>query len=443
MSLDERTPEERERARLERERRRQGGGADEARGPMPSPGPANSPASRAAPPTERQTPSAKNSRRRTPPSPSATSSHGEPEHDEILHPTTPPRRPPTGRRRIAALVALAVAVIVPIWSINALFQPFAGDGRGHGQVRVEIPRGADVGAIGRLLADNHVVASGRIFSLRAGWSGKSGEFQAGRYSFGRDMGYAAAIDLLAEGPNAKVTTVTVIEGRSRKETARQVAQLGLTGDYLAESRSSRLLNPVSFGAPKSVEDLEGFLFPATYELAARVSSRQLVKQQLTAFRRSIRRVDMSYARRKNLTVFDVVTIASLIEREVQVASERRLVAAVIYNRLKQGIPLGIDATSRFETDNWSEPLTNAVLTSDTPYNTRTRRGLPPGPIGSPGLASLRAAARPANVGYLFYVADPCKPGAHAFSTTDAEFQRDVERYKRARDAAGGRQPDGC
>jgi uncharacterized YceG family protein len=152
---------------------------------------------------------------------------------------------------------------------------------------------------------------------------------------------------------------------------------------------------------------------------------------------------MRYAKSKNLTVYDVLTIASLIEREVEVPRERKLVAAVIYNRLKAGIPLGIDATTRFETRNWTNAITNAQLQARTPYNTRLNKGLPPGPIGNPGIASIKAAANPASVKYLFYVANPCNPGTHSFSTTNAEFQQNVAKYNAARAKAGGKAPTGC
>ena len=123
------------------------------------------------------------------------------------------------------------------------------------------------------------------------------------------------------------------------------------------------------------------------------------------------------------------------------ARERKLVAAVIYNRLKAGQPLGIDATIRYATGNWSQPLKQSELAIDSAYNTRTRAGLPPGPIGNPGLASLQAAARPARVGYLYYVVKPGTCGEHAFSSTDAEFARDQQRYNEAREAAGGQVAD--
>lgn len=417
----ERTPEERERARLERLARRGG----EAPPPMPQPVAPQAPTQPPPPPTH-PSPS--------PPSPPRRS-----------QPNGPEQAKPTAihaRRRVAGALA-ALFLLLVLWGLNGVFQPFAGDGSGHDAVAVEIPEGADVAAIGELLAEKNVVSSARVFGWRAGWSGKSADFKAGRYKLAEDMSYGAAIDRLADGPNAAVTRVTVIEGRSRPEIAAQVSNTGLEGDYMAESVSSDMLNPRRYGAPKNVESLEGFLFPATYEVTDDPTAAALVKQQLGTFKSNIGAVSMRYARSKNLTVFDVITIASLVEREVSSPRERKLVAAVIYNRLHQGIPLGIDATTRFETGNWTQPLTNAVLQKDTPYNTRTNQGLPPGPIGNPGLASLKAAAHPASVGYLYYVANPCKPGTHSFSSTAQQFQSDVERYNRAREAAGGKQPSGC
>ena len=115
----------------------------------------------------------------------------------------------------------------------------------------------------------------------------------------------------------------------------------------------------------------------------------------------------------------------MIEREAQLARERSLVSAVIYNRLKEGMPLGIDATTRYSTNNWQRPIRQSELDRDEPYNTRLNRGLPPTPIGNPGLASIKAAAKPSSKNYLFYVRKPGKSGEHAFSSTDAQFQRDV------------------
>jgi UPF0755 protein len=141
--------------------------------------------------------------------------------------------------------------------------------------------------------------------------------------------------------------------------------------------------------------------------------------------------------------YDVLIIASMVEREALVARDRRLISAVIYNRLREDMPLGIDATLRYALNQWSRPLRVSELNSGSAFNTRRRRGLPPTPIGNPGLAAMRAAANPANVPYLFYVVRPCGNGAHAFSSTDAQFQRDVARYNRARDRRGGKDPSRC
>jgi len=169
----------------------------------------------------------------------------------------------------------------------------------------------------------------------------------------------------------------------------------------------------------------------------------VVRRQLEAFKSNIKKVNMKYAKSKNLTVFDVVTIASMIEREAGVAKQRKLVASVIYNRLREGIPLGIDATIRFATGNYEKPLTESELATESPYNTRLNAGLPPGPINSPGLAALQAAAHPAETGYIYYVNDPDSCNELTFAKTEAEFEAAVAKYEKAREANGGNAPSTC
>jgi UPF0755 protein len=224
----------------------------------------------------------------------------------------------------------------------------------------------------------------------------------------------------------KTITVTIPEGYTRAQTAQIAKEAGLTGSYM-----------------KTSEGHEGFLFPDTFELEKRAPASDLVQLQLEDFKRRIKAVDMSYARSKNLTTRDVVTIASMVEREALLEKERPLIAAVIYNRLHEGMPLGIDATIRFATGNYDQPLTESELAVDSPYNTRLHTGLPPGPIGNPGLASLEAAAHPAKVDYLYYVVKPGTCGEDAFSSSAAEFEADVAAYNEAREAAGGESPDTC
>jgi UPF0755 protein len=240
----------------------------------------------------------------------------------------------------------------------------------------------------------------------------------------------------------KTITVTIPEGESRAQVAELAKQEGLRGSYEKASVSSKYLNPAKYGG-KEAKDLEGFLFPDTFELEKHAGAADLVQLQLEDFKRRIAGVDMGYARSKNLTTFDVLTIASMVEDEAGLESQRKLVAAVIYNRLHDGMSLGIDATTRFATGNYTEPLTESELATDSPYNTRTHAGLPPGPINSPGLASIEAAAHPAKADYLFYVAEPGACNKLAFAKTEAEFEEDVARYNTAREEAGGNSPDSC
>ncbi|HST39440.1 MAG TPA: endolytic transglycosylase MltG [Conexibacter sp.] len=352
------------------------------------------------------------------------------------------KRRSAGPRIVAGIVVLLVLAL--LWFVNGIFQPFGG-GDGSGRVVVRIPRGASAGEIADLLEERGVISSSFFFGLRAQVSGERSNLKSGTYTLRREMGYGAALDELTKVEEVEavpVVTVSIPEGRSRRETVAIARRAGLRGNYLNASRRSSALNPVRYGAPRDAT-LEGFLFPATYEVNRGARVQRLVADQLTAFRQNFATIDMGYAKSKRLTAFDVLTIASMVEREVSVPSERPLVAAVIYNRLRDGIPLGIDATLRYEQNDWVNPLKQSVLDADTPYNTRTKQGLPPGPIGSPGIASIRAAARPANSRALYYVVRPGTCGEHAFSDSFEQFQQDVAAYNQAREAAGGRSPTRC
>jgi UPF0755 protein len=340
--------------------------------------------------------------------------------------------------RFVALVVLLLIVAGAAWFANALFQPFAGDG--EGSVRVRIPEGATLGDIAELLEREGVIDSASFFELRARLAGRSGNLRPGPYELREDMPYLLVLDRLEEGVPPNVVQVTIPEGRSRSEVAPIVKRL--RGNYMRATRRHPALDPRDYRA-RGATSLEGFLFPATYELKKGQPVKRLVRKQLEAFKRNFEKVDMSYARRRNLTPFDVLTIASLVEREATVASERPLISSVIYNRLRDGIRLDIDATTRFVTGNWEEPLKKSELENPDPYNTRVHYGLPPGPIGSPGLASIKAAASPARTDYIFYVVAVCGNGKHKFAESNAEFLRYVDEYERAREERGGRSPASC
>jgi uncharacterized YceG family protein len=297
-----------------------------------------------------------------------------------------------------------------------------------------------VGEIADILERKGVVSSAFFFEARATIAGKRGDLKPGTYTLKRDMSYGAALDALSGGPPPNVVTLVIPEGKSRREIA--VSIKSLTGDYLAATRRSPLLDPADYGA-RNARDLEGFLFPASYQLKRGQSVDALVAKQLQAFKQRFAGVDLRAAKKVNLTPYDVLIIASLVERETAVPRERGLVASVIYNRLHEGIPLGIDAATRFASGNWTRPLTQSQLASTSPYNTRLNKGLPPGPIGNPGIASIQAAAHPPRTSYLYYVNDCNNPDGHVFTRTKAEFDAAVARYNAARAKAGGNAPKHC
>jgi len=188
-----------------------------------------------------------------------------------------------------------------------------------------------------------------------------------------------------------------------------------------ENAARAAIPPVEFRKDVQRSSIEGFLFPATYEFTQYTPSAKLVRDQLRAFRKSWVTVGLGYARSKNLTPYDVLIIASMVEKEAVAPKERPLVAAVIYNRLHNRMPLGIDATIRYGRNvPGTEPLKQSDLESDDPYNTRKRPGLPPTPIANPGLASMKAAAHPAKVDYLYFVRKPDKVH-HFFTASQSEF----------------------
>jgi peptidoglycan lytic transglycosylase G len=360
-----------------------------------------------------------------------------------------PRRPRSGgrsvmRARAGALLALAAAVFA-VWFLLSLFQPFTGNG--SGEVIVSIPTGSSASRIGSILARDGVVSSGFFFDLRALLEGKRGSLHSGRYRLRRNMSYASAIEALSKPPPAAIIVNVVIpEGYTRLQIARLAGEDGLSGSYLLASQRSSALKPTHYGAPLRTGDLEGFLFPATYEIDAGAPVGLLVSQQLRAFQQRFATAEIRRAHELGVTAYGLLTVASMIEREAQTAGDRPLIAAVIYNRLRQGMPLGIDATIYYAVELqkqipvYAQELTEAQLHIASPYNTRIHKGLPPTPISNPGLASIEAAAHPAHVPYLYYVAAADGCGEQAFSSSYAGFQANVAAYRAAVSKNGGHPP---
>jgi peptidoglycan lytic transglycosylase G len=240
-------------------------------------------------------------------------------------------------------------------------------------------------------------------------------------------------------PAPKTLKIIFPEGFTRAQMAERIGEVNAIArekrnvrPRLAPQRYLALTNGSSRVPPQFLTEgkpphLEGFLFPATYDFTAKTTTRQLVNLQLAAFNKNWSQVNLRYSRSRNLSPYDVLVIASMIEKEVVAPEERPLVSAVIYNRLKAGMTLGIDATIRYGLNvPPTESLRVSQLEDLNPYNTRKHAGLPPTPIANPGLASLQAAAHPAKVDYLFFIRKPDK--IHHFFTAS---QREFDNYANA------------
>jgi UPF0755 protein len=231
---------------------------------------------------------------------------------------------------------------------------------------------------------------------------------------------------------AKPFHIVFPEGFTRKQMADRVAAVAKIAQRKAKGRpkltkasylSSTAKPRTAVCFKNKVQTIEGFLFPATYEFFKQTTSAELVQNQLDAFCENWNQLDLAYASSKHLTPYDVLIIASMVEKETLSPDERQLVAAVIYNRLHAHMPLGIDATLRYGLDiPPTESIRQSQLDSNSPYNTRRRQGLPPTPIASPGLASMQAAAHPAKVNYLYFVRKPDKKH-HFFTASYDAFKK--------------------
>ena len=281
-----------------------------------------------------------------------------------------------------------------------------------------------------------------LFQIRVTLAGKRSELYAGRFTLAEGMSYGDAIDALSEPPAKTHDHGDDPRGLQPPQAAQLVEEDGVPGNYMKATVKSKYLDPAEYGG-KGAKDLEGFLFPDTFELKPDAPSPTWSSCSCRTSSRKSRSVNMKYAKSKNLTVFDVVTIASMIEDEAGVPNQRKLVASVIYNRLHEGMPLGIDATIRFATGNYTEPLTESELAVDSPYNTCTNAGLPPGPINSPGLGRDRGR-RPPGEDRLPLLRQQAGHLQRTRLRQDRSRIRSRRRkYKKAREANGGNAPSTC
>ncbi len=321
---------------------------------------------------------------------------------------------------VAAVGAVAYGSV--LW--GRVNEPFKGYDT---EQYVQIPQGATTPAIGRQLVERGIVRDQLTFRVALLWSGRSRALKAGEYRFDQPLHAVAVVDRLARG-DVHVRRITFPEGLTVREMAAlyEARGFGATAEFVAAAQDERLIADLDPDAT----DLEGYLFPETYEVQTGTPPATLVARMVQGFRAALDDELRRLAAEQGLTTRQVVTLAALVEEETGESDERPRVAAVYRNRMRLGMPMQADPTLIYalqKAGRYDGNIRKTDLGFDSPYNTYKYPGLPPGPIASPGQGSLAAAVRPADVRYLYFVSR--NDGTHAFAETLAEHNANVRKFQ--------------
>lgn len=331
------------------------------------------------------------------------------------------------RYRYYLILSLIVILLMSVYILMSL-SPVASKGKGR-EVVVTIPVRASAHQVGDILKQNKLVRNRLVFTLYARYTGMDSRIRAGEYSLNNSLSTPELLRELVEGHLAE-QSFTVPEGYTTAQIADLLAARGLADRQKFLKAVSEREFPYAFtqGLPKGEKRLEGYLFPDTYQADSGSTEISIIDMMLSRFQREMEELDYeALAENNGVTLHQALTIASMVEREALADEERPLIAGVIYNRLKMGMPLQLCATVQYALGATKPKLYYEDLEIDSPYNTYKIYGLPPGPISMPGRKSLLAAVQPSSTEYLYYVAKA--DGTHAFATTLAEHEANKERYE--------------
>jgi UPF0755 protein len=332
--------------------------------------------------------------------------------------------------RWGALILLIGSIWIAVqFSINWLMGPVCLSPANSQIVTVNINKGSTLVDIGETLADNKVIKSSRFFVHYGRLTGQDKKMQAGTYQISNNWSMKEIVECISSGKVAGYR-LAIPEGYTVKQIEDLLVQKGIADRELFQ-KALGANYPLSFleGISETgYERLEGFLFPATYELRPGMSEEEIIKLMLEKFQTVFTPQLQQRADEVDLSVREIITLASIVEREAKLEEERPQVAAVFLNRLQRGMRLESCATVQYILGKQKETLTTKDLQNPSPYNTYLHTGLPPGPIANPGASSIKAVLYPADVDYLFFVARG--DGSHQFSKTFREHQEAARKYQK-------------
>ena len=328
------------------------------------------------------------------------------------------------RRSNAGPTVLGVLVVLGVLGVIFVIYSAATGNEPEESARVQVVKGDTLSDVAAKLEEAGVIESAFVFELQARYEGYGTQIKTGRYTFKPGEDSAEILHKLNVGRAAPTITVTIPEGLTIEETARTVASDSSVQASAFEKAARRTDYGYAFLDKPGVETTEGHLFPARYDFEKGVTATQIVDRLLGQYLLETQDLDIAAAReRLGLTERQLVTVASLIEKEAATPEEKPLIASVIYNRMRRDTPLQIDATIQYALERPKTNLSLADLKVDSPYNTYKNKGLPPGPICSPGRESLQAALNPANTNYLYYVLE-ANGKKHFFTSNYEDFLRE-------------------
>lgn len=337
-------------------------------------------------------------------------------------------------RKSNRLLLIIIAAIIVIAAIVAVITITTGGGavdpNDETKISVVIEEGSGTESIGETLKEKDLISSVFKFKIKSKLSGNDGNYKPGVYSLSRSQSMSEIIDVIVSG-KSDVARFTIPEGYTTKQTMETLVKAGLTTeeDFMDEVVNGDFDYDFLKDVPSGDARLEGYLYPDTYEVYKNASAHDIIDTMLSNFDGRV--YEIPNGKKSDMSLHEILTVASLIERETKVADERAKVASVIYNRIEKGMKLQIDASIQYILDEPKEHLLYSDLKVESPYNTYLHEGLPPGPICSPRVECVEAALNPANTNYLYYVMAPELDGHHNFSETAAEFEKNKAAYKKA------------
>ncbi|MGN8939904.1 endolytic transglycosylase MltG [Collinsella bouchesdurhonensis] len=359
-------------------------------------------------------------------------------YSSATHSRSAARRRPQQQRRsktplIAAIVSLlAIAVIAYFFvvpAVKSMFAPQQGQTVAAGQdVSITIPEGASGDDIASILSKNHVIENPKDYYAAVAKEGAEMSLKPGDYALKTGMDAVDVVRQLVAGPNSGAV-LTIQEGLTLEQTAERVeAAYGISKDeFLAQAKASKYADDYPFLEGAYNDSLEGYLYPKTYTFTGAPSADDIIRKLLDQFVSETASLNLDKGA-NGLSAQQIVTMASLIERETAVDSERPTIASVIYNRLDADMPLQIDAAIVYARGGGNQAVTYSDLEIDSPYNVYKNYGLTPGPICSPSISSIKAALNPDKTDYLYYVASATGDGTHKFSSDYEQFEKDSQEY---------------